>query len=114
MRVELDGVLLAESAWSVLVFETGLPTRYYLPRPAVRWDALEPSDTVTECPYKGRTSGYWSMRLGDRLHRDLAWAYDFPAAALLPIAGLVAFYNEKVDIRLDGKQLERPVTPFSS
>src|SRR3954454_13292901 len=50
VRVELDGVLLAESSSPVLVFETGLPTRYYLPRPALRLSALEPSDTVTECP----------------------------------------------------------------
>jgi uncharacterized protein (DUF427 family) len=111
--VELEGVPLAESAWAVLVFETGLPTRYYLPRTALRLDALEPSDTVTECPYKGRTSAYWSVRAGGRLHRDLAWSYDFPTAALLPIAGLVAFYNEKVDIDLDDRRLERPRTHFS-
>jgi uncharacterized protein (DUF427 family) len=113
VRAELDGVLLAESASPVLVFETGLPTRYYLPRTAVRFAVLEPSDTVTECPYKGRTSGYWSVRTGDTLHRDRAWSYDFPTRQLLPIAGLVAFYNEKVDLFLDGQPLERPATHFS-
>ena len=113
VRVELDGVLLAESSSPVLVFETGLPTRYYLPRPALHLDVLEPSDTVSECPYKGRTSAYWSVRIGDALHRDLAWSYDFPTRQLLPIAGLVAFYNEKVDITLDGEPLERPRTHFS-
>jgi uncharacterized protein (DUF427 family) len=113
VRVELDGVLLAESSSPVLVFETGLPTRYYLPRTALRWEALEPSDTVTECPYKGRTSDYWSIRVGGRLHRDLAWSYDFPTRQLLPITGLVAFYNEKVDISLDGRPLDRPATHFS-
>jgi uncharacterized protein (DUF427 family) len=113
VRVELDGTLLAESSSPVLVFETGLPTRYYLPRPALNLDVLEPSDTVTECPYKGRTSGYWSVRAGDRLHHDLAWSYDFPTRQLLPIAGLVAFYNEKVDITLDGRGLGRPRTHFS-
>ena len=97
----------------MLVFETGLPTRYYLPRPSVDLGLLEPSDTVTACPYKGRTSAYWSVRVGDSLHRDLAWSYDFPTRQLLPIAGLVAFYNEKVDITLDGRLLERPVTHFS-
>jgi uncharacterized protein (DUF427 family) len=107
-------VLLAESSAPVLVFETGLPTRYYLPRTTLSWEALEPSDTVTECPYKGRTSDYWSVRIGDALHRDLAWSYDFPTRQLLPIAGLVAFYNEKVDISLDGRPLDRPVTHFSS
>jgi uncharacterized protein (DUF427 family) len=113
VRVELDGALLAESASPVLVFETGLPTRYYLPRTALNLDVLEPSDTVTECPYKGRTSAYWSVRVGGTLHRDLAWSYDFPTRQLLPIAGLVAFYNEKVDISLDGRPLDRPVTHFS-
>jgi uncharacterized protein (DUF427 family) len=113
VRVELDGTLLAESSSPVLVFETGLPTRYYLPRPALNLAALEPSDTVTECPYKGRTTAYWSVRAGGRLHRDLAWSYDFPTRQLLPIAGLVAFYNEKVDIALDGRPLDRPRTPFS-
>jgi uncharacterized protein (DUF427 family) len=110
VRVELDGVLLAESSSPVLVFETGLPTRYYLPRTAVRWAALEESGTVTDCPYKGRTSGYWSARGGAR---DIAWSYDFPTAALLPVAGYVAFYDEKVDTWLDGRLLERPVTHFS-
>ena len=57
---------------------------------------------MTECPYKGTTSGYWSAQIGDTNHRDIAWAYDFPTRQLLPIAGLVAFYNEKVDIFLDG------------
>jgi uncharacterized protein (DUF427 family) len=76
-------------------------------------DVLEPSDTVTECPYKGRTSAYWSVRIGDALHRDLAWSYDFPTRQLLPIAGLVAFYDEKVDVTLDGERLERPRTHFS-
>jgi uncharacterized protein (DUF427 family) len=113
VRVELEGVLLAESSSPVLVFETGLPTRFYLPRPAVDLSCLEPSPTVTECPYKGRTSAYWHVRTGGALHRDLAWSYDFPTRDLLPVAGLVAFYDEKVDVTVDGRRRERPVTPFS-
>ncbi len=113
VRVELDGVLLAESGSPVMVFETGLPTRYYLNRSEVHMEHLVPSDTVTACPYKGRTTGYWSVRTGDTLHRDLAWSYDFPTRQLLPIAGLVAFYNEKVDIAVDGERLGRPETHFS-
>jgi uncharacterized protein (DUF427 family) len=113
VRVELDGVVLAETPSPVMVFETGLPTRYYVPRTAVRFEHLVPSDTVTECPYKGRTSAYWSVRTGDRMRADLAWSYDFPTRQLLPIAGLVAFYNEKVDHVLDGELLERPTTHFS-
>jgi uncharacterized protein (DUF427 family) len=113
VRVELEGVLLAESSSPVLVFETGLPTRYYFDRTDVRFEHLEPTDTVTACPYKGRTTGYWSVRIGDAVHTDLAWCYGFPTAALLPVAGLVAFYNEKTDIAIDGEPIPRPVTHFS-
>jgi uncharacterized protein (DUF427 family) len=113
VRVELEGVLLAQSSCPVMVFETGLPTRYYLDRTAVDFAHLAPSETVSSCPYKGKTSGYWSVRIGDRLHTDLAWAYDFPTRQLLPIAGLIAFYNEKLDIVLDGERLARPTTHFS-
>ncbi len=113
VRVELDGVLLAESTSPVLVFETGLPTRYYLNRTDVRFGHLVPSGTVSQCPYKGRTTGYWSVRVGDTTHPDLAWSYDFPTRQLLPIAGLVAFYNEKVDLTVDGQRLARPRTHFS-
>jgi uncharacterized protein (DUF427 family) len=112
VRVELDGVLLAESSSPVMVFETGLPTRYYVNRTEVNAEVLFPSDTVTSCPYKGMTSGYWSVRTPAEFYPDLAWAYDFPTRQLLPIAGLIAFYNEKVDITLDGKPLERPKTHF--
>ena len=113
VRVELEGVVLAECSSPVMVFETGLPTRYYLNRTDVDFSNLIPSDTVTECPYKGTTTGYWSVRVGTGVHRDLAWTYDFPTRQLLPIAGLVAFYNEKVDLLIDGEQLERPATHFS-
>ena len=112
VRVELEGVVLADSPSPVMVFETGLPTRYYLSRTDVDFGHLIATDTVTACPYKGVTSGYWSIRAGDTVHRDLAWAYDFPTRQLLPIAGMVAFYNEKVDIFLGGRQLEQPQTHF--
>jgi uncharacterized protein (DUF427 family) len=113
VRVKLGGLLLAESASPVMVFETGLPTRYYLNRTEVNFDHLVPSATVTSCPYKGRTTGYWSVRDGETVHPDLAWSYDFPTRQLLPIAGMIAFYNEKVDTSVDGRELERPVTHFS-
>ena len=112
VRLELDGAVLAESLSPVMVFETGLPTRYYLNRTEVDFDHLVPSDTVTSCPYKGQTTGYWSVRLGDTTHTDLAWAYDFPTRQLDPIAGMIAFYNEKVDITVDGELLLRPTTHF--
>jgi uncharacterized protein (DUF427 family) len=113
IRVELDGARLAESSSSVLLFETGLPTRYYLNRLDLNWAHLTPTDTVTECPYKGTTTGYWSAHVGGRVHPDIAWSYDFPTQQALPIAGLIAFYNERVDIVVDGRQLDRPGTPIS-
>jgi uncharacterized protein (DUF427 family) len=114
VRIERDGVVLAQSSAPVLVFETGLPTRYYFDRSAVDFSHLRPSDTVTACPYKGVTSGYWSVAIGDEVHRDLAWTYGFPTRQLLPIAGLIAFYDEQVDVFLDGVAQPRPRTHFFS
>jgi uncharacterized protein (DUF427 family) len=108
VKVERDGKVLAESSSTVIVFESGLPPRYYFPRLAVNFDHLTPSETRTACPYKGRTTGYWSVGK----HPDLAWCYDFPTAALLPIAGLVAFLDERVDVTIDGERQARPKTHF--
>ncbi|SFK42466.1 DUF427 domain-containing protein [Geodermatophilus ruber] len=113
VRIELDGVVLAESSSPVMVFETGLPPRSYLPRTAVDLTHLVPSPTRTACPYKGRTSAYWSVAIGDAVHPDVAWSYDFPTRELLPIAGMVAFYDEKVDVVVDGQRRPRPRTHFS-
>ncbi len=113
VTVELDGVLLADTASPVLVFETGLPTRYYIDRTDVVFDHLEPSAAQTLCPYKGVTSGYWSVRANGELHADLAWTYNTPLPAVAPIANLVAFYNEKLDVTVDGVRLARPTTHFS-
>jgi uncharacterized protein (DUF427 family) len=113
VRVECDGIVLAESPSPVLVFETGLPTRYYMDGGDVHFEHLVPSETRTECPYKGRTTAYWSVGAGAKTHADVAWSYAFPTRQLLPIAGLVAFLNEKVDIFIDGIEQERPVTHMS-
>ena len=113
VRIELQGAILAESSRTVMVFETGLPTRYYFDRLDVHFDHLRPSETVSSCPYKGTTSAYWSAAVGESIVPDIAWAYDFPTRQLSPIAGLVAFYNEKVDVTVDGTHLERPDTHFS-
>lgn len=100
VRVELDGVVLAESTAPVLLFETGLPTRCYLDHSAVRWAHLRPSATVTACPYKGTTSRWWSAAVGGAVLPDVAWSYDHPTREALPIAGLVAFDDDRVDITL--------------
>jgi len=113
LTVELDGVPLADTTSPVLLFETGLPTRYYIDRTDVVFEHLTPTDTETLCPYKGTTSGYWSVRVGDTVHDDLAWTYDYPLPPVSPIAGMIAFYNEKLDITVDGVRLPRPNTHFS-
>lgn len=113
VRVELDGVVLADTVAPVLLFETGLPTRYYIDPTDVSFEHLEASSTETLCPYKGTTSGYWSVRVGETVHPDLAWTYHYPLPAVAPIAGLIAFYNEKLDVIVDDVSLARPKTHFS-
>lgn len=113
VRVELDGIVLADTTSPVLLFETSLPTRYYVDPTDVAFEHLELSDTKTLCPYKGTTSEYFSVRVGDTVHQDLAWTYHYPLPAVAAIAGLIAFYNEKLDIVVDGVALTRPKTQFS-
>ncbi|AFM18843.1 hypothetical protein Mycch_4122 [Mycolicibacterium chubuense NBB4] len=113
VTVALDGVMLADTRSPVLLFETGLPTRYYIDRTDVAFLHLEPSATRTLCPYKGVTSAYWSVRGARGVQADLAWTYNTPLPAVAPIANMVAFYNEKVDITVDGIELDRPRTHFS-
>ncbi|MFD8612137.1 DUF427 domain-containing protein [Streptomyces sp. NPDC059631] len=108
VRVERDGVVLADAPQCVKLFETGLPTRYYLDHTHIDWTRLRASGTVTGCPYKGTTSGYWSFDGPAGAHEDIAWAYDFPTVQVHRIAGLVAFYNEHVDLYVDGTLLPRP------
>jgi len=112
VRVEVGGVTVAESQHPTLLFETGLPARYYFPKADVRLDLLVATDKVTACPYKG-SARYWSVRAGDTLHPDLAWAYDYPLPESIRIAGLISFYNERVDLIVDDELQERPRTPFS-
>jgi uncharacterized protein (DUF427 family) len=112
VRVVVAGVTVAESNHPKLLFETGLPTRFYLPKVDVRMDLLVPTDTDSHCPYKG-TARYWSVQAGDSLVADIAWSYPTPLPESQKIAGLVAFYNEHVDLTVDGEALERPTSPFS-
>ncbi|MFE5476656.1 DUF427 domain-containing protein [Nocardia sp. NPDC056541] len=111
VRVEIDGVTVADSHSPRILFETGLPARYYLPLTDVRMDLLTASDTHTSCPYKG-TADYWNVRVGDTEHADLVWIYRTPLPESQKVAGLACFYNEKVDIYLDGVRQDRPHTPF--
>jgi len=112
VRVVVDGVTVAESTSPRLLFETGLPARFYLPKTHVRMDLLIPTDTVSHCPYKGQAE-WWSVRVGQAVHHDLAWSYRMPLPESQKIVGLIAFYNEKVDIYIDGVLQDRPSTHFS-
>lgn len=112
IRLELDGVLLADSSRPMLLFETMLPTRYYLPREDVRADLI-PSPTRTVCAYKGEAS-YLSPTVGGQPVPDLAWTYPDPQREASEVRGLVSFFDERVDVVLDGTRLERPMTPWSA
>jgi len=111
LRVELDGALLAESRHPMLLFETALPPRYYLPRDDVRVD-LRPSERRTWCAYKGQAS-YWSPVVDGHPLGDLAWSYEDPLHEAERVRRLVAFFDERVDVTVDGVRLPRPVTPWS-
>jgi len=112
VRVEVDGVTVADSSRPVILFETGLPPRYYLPLSDLRTDLLIPTDTQTHCPYKG-TATYWTVDAGHGPHPDLVWAYRAPLPESQKIAGLACFYDEKTDVYLDGELQERPRTHFA-
>lgn len=112
VRVSLDGELLAESAQPIILFETGLPPRFYLPGADVDTERLQPSTKRTRCPYKGVAS-YWSLSGTGEAGRDVVWTYRQPLAEAAKVAGLLCFYNERVDLDVDGQRQPRPVTPFA-
>jgi uncharacterized protein (DUF427 family) len=102
VRVLVEGETIAESLRPRLLFETGLPTRYYLPREDVRMERLEPSSATSRCPYKG-VAAYWSVRIGDKIFPDLVWSYQEPIPECPKIKGLFAFFQEReTEIRVDG------------
>ncbi|HEX6712030.1 MAG TPA: DUF427 domain-containing protein [Thermoleophilaceae bacterium] len=112
VRVELDGAVLAESRAPTLVFETGHPVRFYFDPADVDQARLEPSPKQTTCAYKGHAS-YWSVRVHGRLEPDLAWCYRDPLPDCVQLRGLIAFFNERTDISVDGEPEERPHTQWS-
>ena len=112
MRIVIDGVTVADSTHGSILFETGHTTRYYLPKTDVRMDLMTATDRSTVCPYKG-TARYWSATVNGQVHENILWGYDTPLAESEEIAGLVSFYNEKVEIFIDENLEDRPVTKFS-
>ena len=117
VRVERDGTVLAESSRPRLLFETGLPVRFYLPPEDVRLDLLSPSVTRTTCAYKGIAS-YWAAPdttatdTAD-VPTDVAWTYSDPLPDAAPVTHMICFFDERVDIVVDGERSDRPLTPWS-
>ena len=113
VQVVLAGVTIADTHRPRLLFETGLPVRYYIPPEDVRMDLLEPSQTTSQCAYKGQAS-YLSARVGERIFRDVAWCYAEPLALAAQVAGMVCFFQERAEaVVVDGEPVERPKTPWS-
>ncbi len=112
IRIERDGQVLADSTRPMILYETHIVPRYYLPREDVRTELLKESETRSWCAYKGEAS-YWSAELRSGTVRDLCWTLEDPLSDGVEVRGLIAFYNERVDISLDGVPLDRPVTPWS-
>jgi uncharacterized protein (DUF427 family) len=108
VRIEVDGEVLAESTSARMLFETGIHTRFYLPKEDVRGELL-PSERRSYCPYKGEAS-YWSVGA----HSDIAWSYEQPLPDGPPVAGLLAFWDERVDVYVDGMRRERPGGPIAA
>ncbi|KAK4561098.1 hypothetical protein LTR86_005053 [Recurvomyces mirabilis] len=111
IRVLIDGQQVAKTTTSQHLYETGLPARFYLPMTDVDPAVLRPSKTKTKCPYKGEAE-YYSVEVNGKLHEDVVWYYNRPTIESAQVVSLLCFYNEKVDIELDGKILERPKTHF--
>jgi len=99
IEVHVDGEKVAESDHPILLDETGLPTRYYLPREDVRTDLLRATSFETHCPFKSQAS-YWSLAVGDKIHDGIVWSYEDPIPGAEGITGLMSFYNERVDLKV--------------
>ena len=112
VKVTLNGEVLAETHRPIVIYETGLPPRWYIPPEDARSDVLVPSERHTGCAYKGFAS-YHSVRVDDELEEDLVWLYPEPRPEVARIAGYLSFFNERVDIEVDGELQERPVTQWS-
>ena len=113
VRNVLGGVTIADTKRPQLLLETGLPIRYYIPEQDVRMELLEPTETTTRCPYKGKAS-YWSARIGERVFKDIVWSYRDPLPACFPIARYLCFFNERVDaLYVDDEQMAVPKTIWS-
>lgn len=111
IRISKDGTVLAESDRPVVIFETGLPARWYLPAADIR-ASLTPSDLRTTCTYKGKAR-YFVVDGPNGPMPNLAWTYDEPQPEVSPVTGLVCFFNEQVDVDIDGERERTSWTPWA-
>jgi len=114
LRIVVGDQTVADTRRSMFLFETGFPTRYYIPREDVRMAFLEPSALKTRCPYKGIASSYWSIKVGDKMLENSVWSIHNPLPAAYKIKDHLCFYNERVDaIYINDELLPKPKTPWS-
>jgi len=102
VRVEVDGVVVAETQRARVLREGALPPRYYVPRDDVLMELLVRTEHATNCPFKGDAS-YWTLELDDARHENIVWSYEEPIESLPEIAGLLCFYDERVELVVDGE-----------
>ena len=112
VQIEVDGEVIADTHRPFLLFETWLPTRYYIHKADVKMEFLHETSHTSRCPYKG-TASYWTVKAGTEELENVAWSYPDPITENPKIKDLICFYNEKVDIYIDGALLPRPITPWS-
>ncbi len=104
VRVEVDGVTVAETRSARVLHETGLPARWYLPLDAVDPAVLRPSDFGSHCPFKGDAS-YYDVEVGGERRSNLIWTYPEPIPGAAAIAGMVSFYPDRAAVFVDGEQI---------
>lgn len=112
VRVSVRGEVVADTERPRLLLETSLPPRYYIPPVDVRTEHLRPRDTRTRCPYKGEAS-YWSVETGGEVTDDLVWSYRDPLPDAREVTDYFCFFNERVDLEVDGEEQARPETRWS-
>jgi uncharacterized protein (DUF427 family) len=112
IEISVGGVVVATTDRAVVLQETGLPPRYYLPREDVRTELLHATDKSTECPFKGSAS-YWSVDADGRRHENVVWSYEEPIDGMERIAGRLAFFDERVDVVIGGAVQARPQTQWT-
>jgi uncharacterized protein (DUF427 family) len=113
VQVVVDGEIVADSGRATFLFETGMPTRYYLPISDTRLDLLSPSRYISRCPYKG-IANYYDLTVKSKRRENLVWYYPDPVHESQRVKGLVCFYNEFVDrILVDGVEQPKPMTSSS-